>query len=165
MNKDDVLRWIRQWLRWGGGGGGGGVNDVRGRLWNKDDVLRWITQWLRWGGWGGVGGVNDVRGRLSTKMMFFGGSGNGWDGGGGGGLLMTCVVDCQQRWCSSVDQAMVEMGGMFLQWHPSSRPCPRQTTCSPSSRSKAFGKAWIVDSSKSLVVLSAKAVESDRLAP
>ena len=27
------------------------------------------------GGWGGF--VNDVRGRLSTKMMFFGGSGNG----------------------------------------------------------------------------------------
>ena len=29
------------------------------------------------GGGGGGGGVNDVRGRLSTKMMFFGRSGNG----------------------------------------------------------------------------------------
>ena len=26
--------------------------------------------------------------------------------------FMTCVVDCQQRWCSSVDHAMVEMGGV-----------------------------------------------------
>ena len=42
---------------------------ARSSLFAQKNVLRWIMQWFTWGG-------------------------GGWLGGG---LLMTCVVDCQQR--------------------------------------------------------------------